>query len=878
MRDLNFSKAQALLIAVFVMLGLSLVVWTVVNMATSDLATASRAFDSERALYIAEAGAGWALDKADGNYSGFCDGLPYGMPHNFGSGQYYVQCDSNNSNIISTGYLPSKDICDNSTVLCRGKRTVVRSLGSSFSRHLIMAKNTFDWASSLSSPYASKSYFDGDISAADYNSNSNVPYSTGLSYTRDTESFSFSLANVNMSGYYANATHVWPSTAASCIKGYADADRNLRYSFDAFKLGDMWGRDIAWAQSFRPPTTSSAANRRVDKIRFLFGPNHGNPNGNIAIKVYQDTLPGTLLGNYVIAANAIVPSDWNEITLSPYMTLPQYGTGPGRSQVCYLTVENANANQTCEDRYTLRMTNYDNGSTYYKQTSPSAGSWTQSTYGGTSTNSDLAFELLYGSTTRVASDKNYIYVSAAPFVVGNAGGNEYDAAQSFMIKPWATSAVVSSIGTLHAASTGSPSGAIGVHLEYDAGGQTINDEAQYSISTTQVKASSTGITSVIGVWDKLAHAASDTNYYTGGSFNSDTGVITLGTSLSSSPVQLYITYTYVYPDGMPSGTLVPGTNTSYTAGSGWRTASFSSPVTLTENQRYWIVWDAAAQSNNSYYNMAGGGYKYGLSTYRINSGAWTTPRDPDVFFKINLQDGSSITADSSTGFFAGMVGEALKNFDAGDVWSDDEFAIITTVDNVTYNDGYISGGGTIANARAELDRDIDWSDTDDVELVHRFTTTGGINSAVQNWYIAGSAMFDLGTGSIVHQNKSFIAEGSIGITPSGSTNTISLQANAVSPQPLLFAAEGDIYSSAPSTSGSALTQTQRRIFNGTICSVDGNVDFNHICAADGCLAGSGTLIMGKNVSIAGYAYMDNNSNSIVDLIDADTSVGFWGEE
>lgn len=52
------------------------------------------------------------------------------------------------------------------------------------------------------------------------------------------------------------------------------------------------------------------------------------------------------------------------------------------------------------------------------------------------------------------------------------------------------------------------------------------------------------VLSVAGVWDNIGKTG--TNYYTGGSFNSDTGVITLGTPITASTP--YVQYTYGIKD------------------------------------------------------------------------------------------------------------------------------------------------------------------------------------------------------------------------------------------------------------------------------------------------------------------------------------------
>ena len=64
------------------------------------------------------------------------------------------------------------------------------------------------------------------------------------------------------------------------------------------------------------------------------------------------------------------------------------------------------------------------------------------------------------------------------------------------------------------------------------------------IDTTHVQASHHNITSVTGVWLDSDPQGLGTNYYTSGSYNNVTGVITLGTALPSADTTVYVTYAY----------------------------------------------------------------------------------------------------------------------------------------------------------------------------------------------------------------------------------------------------------------------------------------------------------------------------------------------
>ena len=75
---------------------------------------------------------------------------------------------------------------------------------------------------------------------------------------------------------------------------------------------------------------------------------------------------------------------------------------------------------------------------------------------------------------------------------------------------------------------------------------TIIDEVRTSVSKTSVAlvpSSRAGIT-ITGVWLATDTAHTDTNYYTGGSFDSSTKTVTLGTQLAAINTPVIIDYVY----------------------------------------------------------------------------------------------------------------------------------------------------------------------------------------------------------------------------------------------------------------------------------------------------------------------------------------------
>jgi len=74
---------------------------------------------------------------------------------------------------------------------------------------------------------------------------------------------------------------------------------------------------------------------------------------------------------------------------------------------------------------------------------------------------------------------------------------------------------------------------------------TVIDEQLTSIDTTHVIVSNALVMGVTGVWLQTDPTHVGINYYTGGSFASSTGIITLGTALPNATTGVLVNYTYL---------------------------------------------------------------------------------------------------------------------------------------------------------------------------------------------------------------------------------------------------------------------------------------------------------------------------------------------
>jgi hypothetical protein len=89
------------------------------------------------------------------------------------------------------------------------------------------------------------------------------------------------------------------------------------------------------------------------------------------------------------------------------------------------------------------------------------------------------------------------------------------------------------------------------------------DETQNGIGTDTVQVSNTTVTSVSGVWIQGDYDHTGTNYFTGGSFDADTGVLTLGSVLSYENALVIVSYSYIMIDDLENDYTPIGKETSH---------------------------------------------------------------------------------------------------------------------------------------------------------------------------------------------------------------------------------------------------------------------------------------------------------------------------
>lgn len=108
----------------------------------------------------------------------------------------------------------------------------------------------------------------------------------------------------------------------------------------------------------------------------------------------------------------------------------------------------------------------------------------------------------------------------------------------------------------------------GLWFEVKSTGVTSNvvnvvDENQNASGTGVVTVTNTIVSAVSGVWLRGDFDHSGTNYFTGGSFDEDTGVLTLGSALPTTDAPVIVSYSYVPLDDLESSYTAIGEETSH---------------------------------------------------------------------------------------------------------------------------------------------------------------------------------------------------------------------------------------------------------------------------------------------------------------------------
>ncbi|RLF39028.1 MAG: hypothetical protein DRN12_07535 [Thermoplasmata archaeon] len=214
-------KSVTLIVSIIIMVVLALIAWTIANFSSADLEMTTRLLDSERALYLAESGAEWALERL-ANDSGFrTDEV-----HSLSYGEYRIICrdpeaDEEGDVIIEAiGYVPTQ-----SDFRAQRQIKVVVKIGGL--NYVVEANNQFNWYLMHSG-----SSIVGDIVALYYNGDGDATFneSEDLSVPGSGERLILTpgtYPTIDLTYFEAKATTIWdnakvttalPSSSANILR------------------------------------------------------------------------------------------------------------------------------------------------------------------------------------------------------------------------------------------------------------------------------------------------------------------------------------------------------------------------------------------------------------------------------------------------------------------------------------------------------------------------------------------------------------------------------------------------------------------------------------------------------------------------------------
>lgn len=271
---------MSLLIAVFAIMLLGILGWTVGAMLSADSGMNLRMFNSEKAMYAAEAGINWALNQLTQNGSwrtdtsdSDCNDTADWVLHSLPGVQYRVCCRNATGNETSTGdvavqaqgYAPSYSGYQAS----RWLKILLRA--GEFSK-AVQARGIFDW-SNMKQGLLSFCYIMGEIQAAYYDGDGDGVYNEyGVDYRSDYPALppSAPLISVSMSRtvasdpypvidmpYYESAasTNLWTAPNSALIVSVATTDSGTRteleLSANIFPPSAGWSTTVAAGQILR---------------------------------------------------------------------------------------------------------------------------------------------------------------------------------------------------------------------------------------------------------------------------------------------------------------------------------------------------------------------------------------------------------------------------------------------------------------------------------------------------------------------------------------------------------------------------------------------------------------------------------------------------
>ncbi|MFH1577957.1 MAG: alanine-zipper protein, partial [Candidatus Omnitrophota bacterium] len=352
------AKGVSLIIVIFAIMLLGVLGWSLAVLQSTDFEASSRQLESEKALYLAEAGTQWALNQLWTQGAGW---RTDNTVHTLSSGEYEVTCCTPGEGdcpiadadavIISTGFVPAQ----------AGYRTMrkikmVVMLGSLTKAIMTQTadagqseKGLLNWWPAIRDHDID---IDGDIDAGHYEGDGDGTYDElaqdydpqpppVLPLSDGERGFTTTFPVINMQDFYDSATNQWPSPSSRTIEAVANPQISGQYLrvnqagfFDAADINavairrtnvaDWWQDDTNWTvivgvdQGGRraqvEPDVPSWGNDTPIRLIKRFYQSHSNEDlwyigGEIAGGTTADTLIDLNSGPDIIFTNTYLVSE-----------------------------------------------------------------------------------------------------------------------------------------------------------------------------------------------------------------------------------------------------------------------------------------------------------------------------------------------------------------------------------------------------------------------------------------------------------------------------------------------------------------------------------------------------------------------------------------
>ncbi|MBU1998637.1 MAG: hypothetical protein ABIG46_01730 [Candidatus Omnitrophota bacterium] len=223
LKSLNSRKGFSLIIVILAMMIFAILGWTLTSMQSGDFEVNSRSFDSERALYLADAGVQEAIYLLFNRNDTFDNDTEI-LNRTLGLGQYQVNRVTNGSivTVVSSGFIPNIT----SPRATRQIRLMV-TLGGGFANTLAVI-DLLDW--SLASAHTVG--IDANISAGNYSGDGDATYNElGQDYSNSSplkppgsgdRNLNAAMPTIEMDWFYYNSSAFWPYPSSRDITGTTD--------------------------------------------------------------------------------------------------------------------------------------------------------------------------------------------------------------------------------------------------------------------------------------------------------------------------------------------------------------------------------------------------------------------------------------------------------------------------------------------------------------------------------------------------------------------------------------------------------------------------------------------------------------------------------